>query len=98
MNSRDAAYEEMVQAAMEASKQEAMLANGPEDSDVADEGSRYPVDSVEPAELDYMHARKGKRKREDEDSSECWHEEMKILMSSRPCRTIHSTAIRIGQA
>ena len=70
MNSRDAAYEEVVRAAMEASKQEAMLADGLEDSDMADGGAQNSMGFAEPAEPDQMQARKGKRKREDEDSSE----------------------------
>ncbi len=67
MNSLDAAYEEQVQAALEASKREAMMANGQEESD-ADEGSRVVIEDEEPTDPEENLVRKGKRKREDDES------------------------------
>lgn len=67
MNSRDAAYEEAVQAALEASKREAMLADGVEGSDVGEEGDGQVLDDEEALEPE-PEQRKGKRKREDGDS------------------------------
>ena len=69
MNSRDAAFEEQVQAALEASKREAMMPNGQEEIDVGDEGiRRLAEDDEEGLELEPAQEREGKRKREDDDS------------------------------
>jgi len=69
MNSRDAAYEEQVKAAMEASKREAMIPTGQEESEVGGEGEREVVDEEE--ELEAAQGRRGKRKRENDESGEC---------------------------
>jgi len=70
MNSRDAAYEEQVQAALEASKREAMFVNGHEESDAGDEGSQQPIEDEEEMELEQAQARNGKRERDDGRSGE----------------------------
>jgi len=62
MNSRDAAYEEQVKAALEASRREE-AGEGP-DEEVVD------AEPVEEVAEDMGPVRKGKRKREDEDAGE----------------------------
>ena len=66
MNSRDAAYEEQVQAALKASRMESLGAGGDDD----EEGEECEAKEVEEHEVE-MAPKKGKRKRDEEENGEC---------------------------
>ena len=68
MNSRDAAFEEEVKAALEASKREAMMVDQ-DDTETVEEPMEHTVEEAEDeaVETAKIPSRKGKRKREEED-------------------------------